>query len=89
MDNNKKPIQTVRSEIKYLIFIILFVAGIIFNYLAISNKVEANTYRITVIEDARAEAWTKYYNSCEKQFECSQEMREDIIKIKVKLGIEN
>lgn len=88
-NNNKKPLDLIRGEVKYIILIIVFVTGIIFNYLTVSSRVDANSYRLTKIENARAEAWNKYYNSCEKQLVCSQQMKEDIIKIKVRLGIEN
>lgn len=88
-NNNKKPVQQIRGEIKYIIFIMIFVAGIIFNYLTISNTVSANTYRITQIEQASAEMQTILTKRIECLSKMLVEMQIDVAKIKVKLGIEN
>lgn len=87
-NNNKKPVQIIRNELKYLIFIILFVAGILINYLTVSNRVELNAYKITEIQKARAEAWNDYDINYDEQIKYLQDIREDVIKIKLKLNIE-
>ena len=96
MENDKKPVQLIRNELKYLIFITLFVAGIIFNYTTISdrikvvdNKSDINAYQIGEIKTAREKAWARYDSNCERQMEQLEKINRDLLKIKVKLGIED
>ena len=88
-NNDKKPIQIFRSEIKWTIFIVLFVASVLFNYFTTMKQIILNTYRIEQVEMAREKAWAKYDINCEKQTKCLEDLRIDINKIKIKLGIED
>ena len=86
--SNKKPTQVFKEEIKWLIFILLFVGSIIFNYFTTVKQVGLNTYRITAVETAREKAWEKYDINCKEQTEYLRTIKDDIIKIKTKLEIE-
>lgn len=86
MSEEKKSV--FKDEIKYIIFIVLFISSVIFNYFTTVKQVDLNTYRIGEVEMARKEAWAKYDVNCEKQIEVLNTINNDIIKIKIKLGID-
>lgn len=88
-DIQNKPTNTFREELKWIVFVLLFIGSIIFNYFTTVKQVGLNTYRIEQIETARKEAWAKYDSNCEKQIESLEKINKDIVKIKVKLGIDN
>ena len=80
---------TFKDDIKYLVFIIMFIGSIAFNYFTTVKQVGLNTYRIQQIETLRKEAWAKYDVNCEKQTQALERINKDIVKIKIKLGIED
>ena len=87
-NGNKKPTQVFRNEIRWLVFICLFIASILCNYFAVTTKVKSNAYRIGQIETARATAWDNYNSESKEQIIYLRVIRDDIIKIKTKLEIE-
>lgn len=87
MSEEKKSV--FKDEIKYIVFIALFISSVIFNYFTTVKQVDLNTYRIGKVETARIIAWDKYDINCEKQTQALEVITKDLIKIKVKLGIED
>lgn len=87
-NNNKKPSLIFREEIKWVAFIILLVASGLFNYFTTIKQVDMTAYRVTKIEQARANAWEDYEEEHCEQTKLLQAIQNDIIKIKVKFDIE-
>lgn len=81
--------KNIREEVKWLIFILLFIGSIAINYFTVVKRTELNSYRIEKIEQARKEAWSSYNKTCEQTIKNLKNITEDLILIKVKLGIEN
>lgn len=86
-NNDKKPSLIFRSEVQWIIFIVLFVTSILFNYFAVIKQGDMTAYRVTQIEEARAAAWDNYEGDCKEQIELLQTIQADIIKIKTKFDI--
>lgn len=86
--DNKKPSLIFREEVKWVVFIILLVVSGAFNYFTAIKRVDMTVYRVTKIEQARADAWEDYEEEHSDQTKLLQAIRDDIIKIKVKFDIE-
>lgn len=87
-NNEKKPLLIFRNEIQWIVFIVLFITSILFNYFTIIKQVDMTSYRVTKIETARAMVWEDYEEDCNEQTKLLRSIQNDIIKIKTKLDIE-
>jgi len=88
-NNNKKSLvqKVFRDEAKWIIIIIGFVLSIFIPMLTYQKQNELNSYRITKIENARAEVWIKQDEINKKQTEYLAAIKEDLAIIKTKMGI--
>ena len=86
-NNGKKSSLVFREEVKWVVLIVLFVVSGLFNYFTTAKQVSMNDYKIGQIEIARADVWKEYAEAYSEQVKLLRVIRDDIIKIKVKLDI--
>ena len=78
---NGKIENAIKNDIKFIILLGSVIISIIVPYFYTRETIITNQQRIEVIEQARAEAWTRQEKMNEKTTDCINRMNETLIKM--------